>query len=139
MAKTHPHIDMPTQADLQQLADGKPELIQQLYLKAHTLIATSTPDLKYSVDQVDLGIGYGAHQYNYDGWGIMAVTPFSKWVTITFLAGAHLPDPAGILEGSAPHMRHVKLKSLEQLEENQETINILIQEAIQYRQPKKEN
>ncbi|MCL2680234.1 MAG: DUF1801 domain-containing protein [Coriobacteriia bacterium] len=134
MARVHPHIDMPTQADLRQLAEGKPELIQQLYLEAHALTAASAPDLQYSVDQVDLGIGYGAHQYNYDGWGMMAVTPFSKWVTVTFLAGAHLPDPAGILEGSAPHMRHVKLRSLQQLEENQGAIESLIQEAIRYRQ-----
>ncbi|MCL2606176.1 MAG: DUF1801 domain-containing protein [Coriobacteriia bacterium] len=132
MPNTHPHIDMPTNDDLRRLSNDRPESIAQLYLEAHALIVETEPNIQYSVDQVDLGIGYGARQFGYDGWGMMAVTPFTKWVTITFLMGAHLPDPTNILEGSAPHMRHVKLKSLEQLEDARAAIKNLILEAAQY-------
>jgi hypothetical protein len=38
------------------------------------------------------------------------VNAFKAHVNVGFFHGAELPDPAGLLEGSGKHMRHVKLK-----------------------------
>ena len=38
------------------------------------------------------------------------VNAFSAHANVGFFHGAHLPDPAGLLEGSGKRMRHVKLR-----------------------------
>ena len=38
------------------------------------------------------------------------VDAFTAHVNVGFFPGAHLPDPAGLLQGSGRHMRHVKLR-----------------------------
>jgi hypothetical protein len=38
-----------------------------------------------------------------------------KHVTFGFLRGTSLPDPAGLLEGTGKNLRHVKVKSLDDL------------------------
>ncbi len=129
MAKTHPHLDMPTEDELIRLVEHRGPLIKQLYLKAHELVLAAVPEVKYSVDQVDCSIGYAAHQFGYNGWGMLAVTPYKNWVTITFLLGARLKDPRGILEGNAASMRHVKISTPEQWGEAQAAIKELITEA----------
>ena len=60
----------------------------------------AVPRVRYSVDCVDREIGYGARQFGYDGWGMAAVTPYTKWVSVTLLRGALLEDPDGLLEGA---------------------------------------
>jgi len=129
VAKTHPHIDMPSEADLSSVLEGRPPLIQQLYLDAHRLVLEAVREIRYSVDCVDGEIGYGAQQFGYNGWGMAAVTPYTKWVSITFLRGARLDDPDGLLEG-ATLMRHVKLKSTEQFEASRDAIRRLIEAAV---------
>ncbi|HYD56710.1 MAG TPA: DUF1801 domain-containing protein [Burkholderiales bacterium] len=37
------------------------------------------------------------------------VNAFKAHVNVGFFLGAHLPDPAGLLEGTGKNMRHVKL------------------------------
>ncbi|MEM7165735.1 MAG: DUF1801 domain-containing protein [Planctomycetota bacterium] len=38
------------------------------------------------------------------------VDAFTAHVNVGFYRGAELPDPAGLLEGTGKHMRHVKLR-----------------------------
>jgi len=38
-------------------------------------------------------------------------------VTFGFLRGTSLPDPAGLLEGTGKNLRHVKLRTAEDLQE----------------------
>jgi hypothetical protein len=128
MAKTHPHVDMPSETDLSVLLESRPPGIRQLYLDAHRLVLEAVPDIRYSVDCVDGGIGYGARQFGYDGWGMAAVTPYTKWVSVTFLRGARLADPDALLQG-ATLMRHVKLKSTEQFEVCRQAIKRLLDAA----------
>ena len=40
---------------------------------------------------------------------ICFIQPHSRHVNLAFWRGAHLPDPAGRLEGTGKHMRHVKI------------------------------
>ncbi len=51
-------------------------------------------------------------------------------VTLGFQQGAHLNDPEELLEGQGKNMRHIKIKSSENL--NSELVKSLIKEAIRY-------
>jgi len=42
--------------------------------------------------------------------GFAYVNAFGRHVNVGFFRGAELPDPAGLLEGTGKHMRHVKLR-----------------------------
>lgn len=116
MAKTHPHIDQPTEADLAGLVASRAETVRETYLALHRLVLKAVPEVKASVDTVDAQIGYGAHQFGYNGWGMAAVSPHAKWVSFFLMQGARLPDPDGLLIGGTA-MRHVKLQTVEQVAE----------------------
>lgn len=116
MAKTHPHIDQPTESQLAELAVARPEKLRETYLALHRLVLDAVPGIKASVDTVDGQIGYGAHQFGYNGWGMAAVAPYAKWINLHLMGGASLPDPDGLLLGGTA-MRHVKLNSPEQVGE----------------------
>ncbi|MDN3648105.1 DUF1801 domain-containing protein [Reinekea marina] len=45
--------------------------------------------------------------------GYCYILPHKSWVNLGFYQGAHLEDPASLLEGTGKNMRHVKVKSLE--------------------------
>lgn len=128
-ARTHPHIEMPSAEELGRLIEDRQPLIRQLYLDAHRLIVEAVPTIRFAVDCVDLEIGYGARQFGYDGWGMAAVTPYTSWVTVTLVKGAALDDPTGLLEGASQTMRHVKLRTPEQLEQAHDALQHLIQGA----------
>lgn len=113
-AKTHPHIERPSEEQLRVAVENRNPVIRELYLAMHQLVLETVPDVNYSVDCHDGEIGYGARQYGYNGWGMAAVVPYTNWVSLAFLAGAQLDDPAGILEGTSSTIRHVKVRSWEQ-------------------------
>lgn len=128
MAKTHPHIDSPTPEQLATLVAGRPENLVEVYLALHELVISAVPEVRFSVDEVDASVGYGARQYGYSGWGMAALTPFGKWVSLTLLRGSLLDDPSGLLVGTTM-MRHVKLSTPEQVEERRAAIQDLIRAA----------
>lgn len=73
MAKTHPHLDAPSIDASTALVDQRPAPLAEVYLALHTLVIETLPDVTCSVDTVDASIGYGAHQYGYNGWGLAAL------------------------------------------------------------------
>ncbi|WP_145942483.1 DUF1801 domain-containing protein [Corynebacterium glyciniphilum] len=130
MSKTHPHIVSPGPEQLATLVEERPEALTVIYLGLHQLVTEALPDVVNSVDTVDASIGYGAHQYGYNGWGMAAVTPYKKWVSLTLLHGADLEDPSALLTGTAT-MRHVKLASEEEFEANRAAIIALVRSAAE--------
>jgi hypothetical protein len=40
---------------------------------------------------------------------VVVIAPQKEWIDLGFAAGAKLPDPAGLLEGTGKSIRHVKL------------------------------
>ena len=46
---------------------------------------------------------------------IVYVSPFQEHVNLGFLRGTELPDPNGLLEGTGQLLRHIKLRSPEEL------------------------
>lgn len=127
--KTHPHIDTPSEDDLGRLITMLHPAHRQSYLDAHRLMLEAVPGVEYAVDTVDGAIGYGARQFGYDGWGMAALAPHAGWVSLVFLRGATLDDPHALLEGSGALVRHVKLRSAEDLASKREPLRLLLQAA----------
>lgn len=128
-SKAHPHIENPTEAQLREVVENRLPVIRELYFELHRLILDTLPDVNFVVDCKDAGIGYGKRQYGYDGWGMAALAPHTKWISLHFLQGAHLDDSAGLLEGSGKALRHVKLHSPDQLEAIEGDLKGLVEEA----------
>lgn len=128
-SRTHPHSEMPSAEELTRLILEKHPAHRELYTAAHALFLETVPELRYSVDLQDGVIGYGQRQFGYDGWGMAALSPHKKWVSLVFFRGAHLDAPEGLLEGGGPNMRHLKLHSMEEIEANRVVIAGLIAAA----------
>lgn len=128
MAKTHPHIESPETDQLRALVEGRPEPLVEAYLALHDLVVAALPDVRFSVDTVDASVGYAAHQYGYNGWGMAALTPYGKWVSMTLLRGARLDDPAQLLSGTST-MRHFKVTGPDDVRANGEAIRALVLDA----------
>ena len=129
-SKTHAHVDSPSDAQLTRLVDDKALTVRRLYLETHQLVLKTLPDVVFSVDCDDAQIGYGARQYGYNGWGMAALSPYTKWVSLGFLRGAALDDPDGLLEGTGASVRHVKLRSPEELAERRAALQKMLKAAV---------
>jgi hypothetical protein len=125
----HPHIDNPAEEQLAGLLEGKPPALRELYLALHRLILATLPDVQYRSDCTDGMTSYGMRQYGYDGWGMAALAAHARWVSLHFMHGVLLPDEAGVLEGSGKQLRHVKLRSAENLATHRDAIITLLRAA----------
>jgi hypothetical protein len=128
-SKTHPHIDMPSDDDLHEVVTRLQPQHAELYLSAHQMVLDAVPGVRFLVDLKDGAIGYGARQFGYGGWGMAALSPHRGWVSLFFMRGATLPDPANVLEGSGKAMRHVKLRSTDELAEKEAALRSLLEAA----------
>lgn len=128
-SKTHMQVDMPSEDELTRLVQSKHPAVRQLYLEAHRLVLEAVPDVLYTVDSVDGQIGYGARQFGYNGWGMAALAPYTNWVSLAFLRGVALDDPDGLLEGTGAAVRHLRLRSTEQVAERRGAIKRLLEDA----------
>lgn len=63
--------------------------------------------------------------------GYCYIIPHKNWVNLGFYKGAHLEDPAKLMEGTGKNMRHVKIRSVEEVEK-EEIVNLIVQ-AVQER------
>lgn len=125
----HPHLDMPSEQDLAAVIESVRPTQRELYLAVHRLVVEALPDVRYSVDLTDAGIGYGARQYGYDGWGLAGLTVHRVWLSLVLFRGTALKDPQGLLEGTGSSVRHVKIRSLDELRVRREAIRSLLQAA----------
>lgn len=129
MSDKHPHEEGAPDERLAELLASQSEVVRATYLAVHALVRDVLPDVRWSTDLVDLATGYGAHQYGYGGWGMAALMPHARWVSLVFLRATDLDDGAGILEGAGKNVRHVKMRSLEELEARREALRGLIEQA----------
>lgn len=100
----------PTIDDL--LKDYSPE-VRELTLRACHLVRSVLPDAREKVHPGWKNIVFGSGPKMGDM--VFAVTPLKERVNIS-LAGADLDDPMGLLEGSGKAGRHVKIRSVDDLE-----------------------
>lgn len=78
-----------------------------------------------------LAIGFGPTEKA--SHAALSLAVFPRWVTLCFLQGAGLPDPAGLLHGEGSRVRHVRLHDTEAL--GDPAIEALIAEAVARSEP----
>ena len=75
-----------------------------------------------------LAIGFGPSERASDA--IFSVALYPHWVSLFFLHGAGLPDPARMLKGTGTAARHMTLKTPETLDEP--AVQMLIEQALMH-------
>lgn len=125
----HPYSDAPSAQEIEKAAAAFSPSLAKPYLELHQLVLGALPDVRYSLDLKDGSIGYGANQYGADGWGIAVIACYSKWLNLAFFQGATLPDPRRLLEGTGARVRHVKVRSQEELEARRTALKALVRAA----------
>ena len=137
MANTtkHPHQSKPSNEDMVNLLkqirkDANPAIIDA-FMALHQCIIDTLPEISFEMDLTDGQAGYGARQYGYDGWGMVALAHHKNWVNLHFMKGAQLSafDEAGMLEGKGKQLRHMKFFSLEDVAKLEGEIRILLRQA----------
>jgi hypothetical protein len=136
MAKEHPHTQQPTEAHLVDLLKDRSDAVRETYLLVHHLVVWLLKDVKYTVDDTDGQLGYAAHQYGYNGWGMLSLSAHAKWVRLNFFAGGELDDPQGLLGGTSKTMRNLKLTSPEEFAARKAEIESFIKQAAKLRATK---
>lgn len=103
--------------------------VQHLARQAKALITSIMPNVVEIAWPAQNIIGYGvgpkkmSEQFCY-------IALFKERINLGFYYGADLPDPAHLLEGTGNALRHVKISSVEQLE-NPALVK-LVEEASRY-------
>jgi hypothetical protein len=87
--------------------------VQALALRTREMVRGALPDATESVHPGQNNIQYGptgkmADQFCY-------IAPFNSHVNLGFFRGTDLPDPNGLLEGTGKMLRHVKIKTPEDI------------------------
>jgi hypothetical protein len=122
-------LEEPTDEELEYALAERDARIREVVFALRALVRQTLPGVHEAIDMTDQMLGYGANQYGAGGWGVIYIAPYSKWVNLGFMEGAALPDPARLLEGSGKTMRHVKIRSLEELREREPKLVALIEAA----------
>src|SRR6267143_2962524 len=89
--------------------------IQKLALQLRALVLEEMAPCYENIDDAysAVAIGYGTSDRLKDG--IFHIAVYSKAVNLGFNDGATLDDPKGILQGSGNQIRHVTIKTLEDI------------------------
>lgn len=91
-----------------ELLAGYDDAVQAIARRARALVFDAAPGAVETVSASYRNVSYGHEAGRTDAFCYIA--PFKGHVNLGFMAGADLPDPAGLLEGTGKNMRHVKLK-----------------------------
>ena len=114
------------------LARYTPEIAAQLREARARLRAAFPRGVEMVYDNYNaLVFGIGAGERRSDAF--ISVAGYPRWVTLFFLDGVALEDPAGILEGAGSQVRGVRLKSPEDMARPE--VAALIAQAIARREP----
>src|SRR5262245_12632004 len=86
--------------------------VQELAWKARDLIFSVAPDIAETVNPQMKVIRYGTEGNKMSGL-VFGLMPTKNGVSLGFMHGASLHDPENLLEGTGKNLRHIKLKSPE--------------------------
>jgi len=88
--------------------------VQQLAWQARALVLEAIPGVQEIVDPPSKIIAYGFSPRYTDL--VCAIAPYTGHVNLIFGRGVELPDPGGLLAGTGKKARHVKCKTLEDIQ-----------------------
>jgi hypothetical protein len=119
-----------THGTFEEALSGSTDMVQEIAGRLRLLIMEVYPDVVEVPWPKQKIIGYGVgpkkmtEHFCYIG-------AFKAHVNLGFYYGAHLPDPAGLLEGTGKNLRHIKVKSTEDL--GQPALRDLLQASLEER------
>ena len=107
------------------IAAASPE-VQALARQARALLADVMPGITEVpwARQKIAGYGVGPKKMSEH---FCYLAPFKKHLNLGFFYGADLPDPQNLLEGAGKELRHIKIRSAEQL--RQPAVRELVERA----------
>jgi hypothetical protein len=97
----------------EELLTKQPAEIQQLVEQLRSLLRTLLPGA-VETQRRPIVFGFGRSKRMSDL--LFAVLPHREHVNLEFADGAKLPDPEHLLEGTGKNIRHIKLRSPEDVE-----------------------
>src|SRR6266576_5483810 len=108
-------MDYPPPADLKKFLRPYDREVQQLALGLRALVLEEmAPCYENIYDAYSaVAIGYGTSERLRDG--IFHIAVYSKHVNLGFNDGATLDDPKGILQGAGNRIRHITIKTPEDI------------------------
>jgi hypothetical protein len=103
-------------------------VVRPIVAAARELVISLWPDAIERIIGQDRMLRYGTGSRMSDE--VMYIAGFTSHANLGFVKGAQLPDPCGLLEGTGKGMRHVKLRSPEDLD--RPGMRELVQAAVDY-------
>lgn len=108
----------------QLLESHAPEVVKTVHALC-ALVREASPDATETVQ-----LGWKSVSYSRGGvmkGSICSIGPHKDWVNLQFLQGTSLEDPGGLLEGAGKTMRHVKVRSVDEMDP--EALSALVRQA----------
>jgi hypothetical protein len=87
--------------------------VRPVIRRLRELVRTTLPELNEYLDRYGV-IRYG-HRSGMSDW-ICYISGHKEHANLGFARGASLPDPEGLIEGTGKNLRHVKVRSVEDVE-----------------------
>lgn len=113
--------------DLLQMTE---ETLRPIVTSLREVIVAVDPNTCEVVRLGDRAVTYGVGPRKMlDGYAY--ILPYKKWVNLGFYQGVELADPEGLLEGTGAKMRHVKVRSVDEV--NRSAIRALVVGALERR------
>ncbi|MFL5728004.1 MAG: DUF1801 domain-containing protein [Cytophagaceae bacterium] len=109
--------------DLYDFLEGKPEKMQELFLKVREFIFKNSPGISEKIK-------WGTPAYFHKDIQIHYLMTNKAHITFGFTLGNHLKDPKNLLEGVGKNFKHVKIREAENLKDK--ALRALMKEAINY-------
>ena len=100
--------------NVEQLLSTYPPAVQAIALKVRAVVQNAFPEAGEWVDPPDKLIAYGSAP-TYKGM-ICMIAPFKDSVNLGFIRGTQLPDPTHLLRGTGKWSRHIKFKTLDEVD-----------------------
>jgi hypothetical protein len=105
-------VDAPTFEN--HVLEGNPPDVKEIGRRVRALVLERMPD---AVEWIDTGNGLAAYGTERKMSAVaFAIIPHKAHVNLQFADGADLEDPDGLVEGTGKRIRHVKFRSVEDVE-----------------------
>jgi hypothetical protein len=88
--------------------------VREIALKLRDVILEEFPSAVEQVDMPAKLIGYG-YDRTYKGL-VCGIALQKSYVNLMFSKGTEMPDPDGLLEGTGKRARHIKMRTLEDID-----------------------
>ena len=120
----------PTLGTFDELLEITEESLRPIAKALREMVFEVDPNACETVRLGDRAVTYGVGPRRMiDGYAY--VLPYKKWVNLGFYQGVQLADPEGLLEGTGVRMRHVKLRSPDDV--TRSGVRALVEDAFDLR------